>query len=218
MSSSRTGSIDNLRINRQSLSTKNLAASQTNLKSLTSLVKKSNDILARGSAPSIHTMTESTLLKRGSREYNVTGIMKYRFKKQLDSPLFCVKFSFEDDYFAAGTNNGSIEVYHILSGSLERSLSNDDIKVPCTSISFRPNDEIGQKSKNVLVAGYADGSLIQWHFTSGKVLYKSKPNPNNQINCISYCTDGKKFVTGGSDFVVRVYDDVTKKCIELRDG
>ena len=49
-----------------------------------------------------------------------------------------------------------------------------------------------------------------WHYHSGKLL-STIEEPGNDINFISYRKDGLKFVTCGSDKIVRVYDSLTLK-------
>jgi len=55
----------------------------------------------------------------------------------------------------------------------------------------------------------SNGALNHWHITSGKCL-GTIYDEMNQLYSVDYNNDGSKFVTAGSDTVVRVYDEATK--------
>lgn len=57
------------------------------------------------------------------------------------------------------------------------------------------------KTKAVLLAGNADGTITQWHATTGKLLSRIQ-EPDNQILAIDYTVSGQNFATAGQDFKV----------------
>ncbi|KAJ3059092.1 hypothetical protein HK102_010163, partial [Quaeritorhiza haematococci] len=89
----------------------------------------------------------------------------------------------------------------------------NEMNLPCTAIAFRPDNAALYKNKNVLTAGYANGKLVHWHYTSGQKLAEIDEGENEQINCVQYFRDGSRFATAGSDVWVRVYDAATQKVI-----
>ena len=72
-------------------------------------------------------------------------------------------------------------------------------------------------TKNVMIATNADGSLLHFHTTSGRQLHKIY-DPMNQLLTADYKQDGKKFLTGGEDGKIRVYDEQTRQCTETLEG
>ena len=61
-------------------------------------------------------------------------------------------------------------------------------------------------TKNVLIATNAEGSLLHFHTTSGKLLHRIY-DEFNQLLTADYKPDGTDFLTGGEDGKVRVYDE-----------
>ena len=135
------------------------------------------------------------------------------------SEVFSVRFSPDGKLLAAGCGDGAIRVYNALNGNLAYELkqpAGPNIGLPTTSIRFRPLG--ASKTKNVLIAANADGSLSHWHITSGKCLHQIR-NDDNQLYCLDYRSDGAIFATAGKDQTVRVYDEATKTQIsELKHG
>ena len=73
---------------------------------------------------------------------------------------------------------------------------------------WRPLEAPGV-TKNVLIATDADGSLMHFHTTSGKILNRIHSHKNPLLTC-DYKPDGLEFLTGGEDGKVRVYDERTR--------
>lgn len=66
------------------------------------------------------------------------------------------------------------------------------------------------KTKNVLVTTTADGGIIHWHATSGKILHTIRLESDNQVLAVDYEVEGKYFAVGCKDMYVRIYDESTK--------
>mmetsp|Transcript_8408 Transcript_8408/g.16741 ORF Transcript_8408/g.16741 Transcript_8408/m.16741 type:complete len:369 (+) Transcript_8408:457-1563(+) len=134
------------------------------------------------------------------------------------SEVFSTRFSPDGKLLAAGCGDGTVRVYNASTGRLAYELRNGKGReaMPVTGIRFRPLG--ASKTKNVLLAVNADGSVSHWHVTSGKCLHTIKQE-NNQLFCVDYRPDGAVFATAGKDFTVRVYDEATKTLMtEMRSG
>ena len=81
---------------------------------------------------------------------------------------------------------------------------------------WRPLDAPGV-TKNVLIATDADGSLMHFHTTSGKMLNKITSHKNPLLTC-DYKPDGLEFLTGGEDGKIRVYDERTRQLKVTLEG
>lgn len=135
------------------------------------------------------------------------------------SEVFTLRFSPDGKFLAAGCGDGAVRVYNSNSGRLAYELSNNSSSselLPTTAIRWRPPG--ASKTKNVLLAANADGSVSHWHITSGKCLHTVR-DPDNQIYCIDYSADGTQFATAGKDYVVRLYDEATRTVLhEMKGG
>jgi WD40 repeat protein len=128
------------------------------------------------------------------------------------SEVFCVKFSPDGKFLAAGCGDGAIRVFNAATGRLSYNLNSKLADgLPTTSLRFRPVSA-ASKTKNVLLAVSANGSIGHWHITSGKLLHQVTEE-DNQIYCVDYRSDGALFCTAGKDYTLRVYDEATKSMV-----
>ncbi len=91
------------------------------------------------------------------------------------------------------------------------------LTVPCTAIAFQPETN-ASATKNILIAGFPDGRLLQWHATTGQILHSFEED-ENQILALDYFKDATQWVSAGSDCKLRVYDQKTCALkVELESG
>ena len=135
-----------------------------------------------------------------------------------DVQTFWVRFDYFDKYIAAGHNDGTIRIYNLMIEK-EAFVINRDVEnpMPMTNIKWRP-PAAPSITKNVLISVNANGSLQHWHTTSGKLL-NTIYDEFNQLLGADYKPDGCIFASCGSDTIVRIYDEATRKLVsELTGG
>ena len=153
---------------------------------------------------------------------NFTSESSYKLVSRItisdnSSEVFCVRFSPDGKYLAAGCGDGAIRVFSAQHGKLSYNLEGgSNVALPTTALRFRPVTATS-RTKNVLVAANAAGSVQHWHMTSGKCLH-SMEDEGNQVYALDYSDSGEKFVTAGKDTVVRVYDEATKTVTSEMSG
>jgi COMPASS component SWD3 len=81
--------------------------------------------------------------------------------------------------------------------------------MPVTSIAFRPERK-EFKHGGVILASYADGMLVHWHFVTGQKLTAIQ-EPDVQINVVEYSPTGHIFAAAGSESQISIYDGHTQK-------
>ncbi len=136
----------------------------------------------------------------------------------LENQTFCVRFDPHDKYIAQGCNDGTIRIYNVFTGKQSYILNTEmEQPMPTTQLRWRPAQSMAV-TKNVIISVNANGSLQHWHTTSGKLLHTIY-DELNQLLTVDYNPDGTMFATGGSDTVVRVYDEQTRQLkIALEGG
>jgi COMPASS component SWD3 len=133
------------------------------------------------------------------------------------SEVFCIRFSPDGKFIAAGCGDGAIRVFNAQTGALSYNLQGgSSVALPTTAIRFRPVTPT-TRTKNVFIAANATGAVQHWHMTSGKCLHSSE-DEGNQVYALDYNLEGSKFVTAGKDTAVRVYDEATKTLIQTMKG
>lgn len=118
--------------------------------------------------------------------------------------LYCSHISADSQYFGVGLANGQFMLRSPQTGRLSYTLVHSEDGFPVTSLKFNPADP-----KFMLVVS-AEGLIREWSTKNSQSTWKHTEN-ENQLYCCQYTNDGTKFLTGGSDFKLRVYDNIEKK-------
>eukprot|EP01006_Ploeotia_vitrea_P045285 TRINITY_DN66927_c1_g1_i1.p1 TRINITY_DN66927_c1_g1~~TRINITY_DN66927_c1_g1_i1.p1 ORF type:complete len:346 (+),score=-6.74 TRINITY_DN66927_c1_g1_i1:144-1181(+) len=128
------------------------------------------------------------------------------------SEVFCVRFSPDGKFLAAGCGDGAIRVFNTQSGNLAYNLQGgSNASLPTTAIRFRPITA-ATRTKNVFLAANATGVIQHWHMTSGKCLHSAE-DQGNQVYALDYNDDGSRFATAGKDTFIRIYEEATKSLV-----
>mmetsp|Transcript_6903 Transcript_6903/g.8417 ORF Transcript_6903/g.8417 Transcript_6903/m.8417 type:complete len:389 (+) Transcript_6903:75-1241(+) len=136
---------------------------------------------------------------------------KERNNDMLEAEVFCVRFSPDSKYIAAGCGDGSVRIFNP-EGKLSYLLNAGSAdELPTTAIRFRPSSSTS-RTKNMLICGNANGTIETWHMTSRKRIFKIEEE-GNQVYALDYSSDGDKFASAGKDTVVRVYEEATKSLL-----
>ena len=130
-----------------------------------------------------------------------------------DAEVFYVRWAPEDNLLGCGCGDGVVRIYHSDDGRLAYNLEREGnaARLPTTCLRWRPATN-NAKTKNVLLAANADGTVCHWHVTSRKCLHTISEG-ENQVYALDYMADGSAFATAGKDYVVRVYDEATKSLV-----
>mmetsp|Transcript_66048 Transcript_66048/g.130971 ORF Transcript_66048/g.130971 Transcript_66048/m.130971 type:complete len:488 (-) Transcript_66048:197-1660(-) len=130
-----------------------------------------------------------------------------------DAEAFCVRWSPDDSLLACGCGDGIVRIYHGEDGRLAYNLEREGevMRMPITCLRWRPATD-GAKTKNVLLAANADGTVCHWHVTSRKCLHTISEE-KNQVYALDFRADGSFFASAGKDYSVRVYDEATKSVV-----
>lgn len=132
-------------------------------------------------------------------------------------PTYCVRFDYNDKYIAASKADGSIQIFNMFTQKQSYVLNEqNEQKMPTTVLRWRPLAAPGV-TKNVLIATSADGSLMHFHTTSGKMLNRIHDETNALLTC-DYKEDGLEFLTAGEDGKIRLYDERTRKLKSVLEG
>jgi len=136
----------------------------------------------------------------------------------LTSEVFCVRFSPDGKFLAAGCGDGAIRVFNVQNGNLAYNLQGgSNVALPTTALRFRPVTPT-TRTKNVFLAANAAGTVQHWHMTSGKCLH-SMEDTENQVYALDYNSEGTHFAATGKDTAVRIFDEATKSMTtEMRGG
>lgn len=159
-----------------------------------------------------------------SADYELENVRNANYKVSekailgsIDRQTFCVRFDYYDKYIAAGHNDGTIRISNLMTEK-EAFVINKDMEdpMPMTNVKWRP-PAAPSITKNVLISVNANGALQHWHTTSGKLLHTIY-DEFNQLLGADYKPDGCMFASCGSDTVVRVYDEATRKLVSELTG
>jgi len=141
---------------------------------------------------------------------------KLKIIKENKAPVFCVRYSPDNDSILIGCGDGHLRVFDTTGRHMYtwNTAGKRTIKLPVTAMRFRP---FKQNRKNIVLVAGSGGVVQHWHITSGRCLHTVQEK-ENQVYAVDYRNDGKIFATSGKDRCVRVYDEATKSLINKMSG
>ncbi|MFN4145425.1 MAG: WD40 repeat domain-containing protein [Runella sp.] len=71
--------------------------------------------------------------------------------------------------------------------------------------------ELSPDGRTAVSVSKFGGQLMAWRVADGALLYEVKQEA--EIECITFSPDGKRYVTGGEDYYVRIYETATGKVL-----
>jgi COMPASS component SWD3 len=125
----------------------------------------------------------------------------------------------DNSLLLAGCGDGYLRTFNITNNKMVYELNtagSEELKLPVTSLRFRPETD-PSKPKNIVLCAGSGGVIQHWHITSGKLL-NTIVEHENQVYALDYRNDSRIFATGGKDFKVRVYDEATRSLISTMGG
>jgi len=142
---------------------------------------------------------------------------KFQFRTEVEvkaatesgAEVFSVAYNDDTTLVAAGCGDGAVRVYNT-GGKLSATLTLPDSDLPTTAVRFRPSSVT--TTKNVLLAGNANGVVSQWHVMSKTNIF-SIVEEDNQVYAVEYQPGGAAFATAGRDCTIRLYDEATKTLV-----
>lgn len=163
---------------------------------------------------------------------NFISNLRFEAQYEIEDEALEIKISPDRSCFVVALSSGIIRIFFMEDKSNKASalrLKAPGEKMPCNALAFTSTHKASKSKYNQhLLAVYSSGYVRLWNCFAGagsKSLifewYESsipcefnnvsaeKPEPN-EILCISLATDDSRFVTGGTDTVIKVYDFLNK--------
>ncbi|KAH9480078.1 hypothetical protein JR316_0006675 [Psilocybe cubensis] len=113
--------------------------------------------------------------------------------------VISVAISADDTHIVAGLSDGSVRVWHGLTGEVEHLLEGHDDQVNSVSISG---------NGGLIASGSTDKSIRLWDTLTGEAKGLIKGH-NSIINAVALSKDGTQVVSGASDKLLRIWDTLT---------
>ncbi|KAF5397104.1 WD domain G-beta repeat protein [Paragonimus heterotremus] len=152
--------------------------------------------------------------------------------RSLEADAMVVRIFCDHTICVIGLSNGDIRLFRLSKGMLEETstrLKDSAECLPCTDVQYfhGPRPAVGDE-KQCILASYASGCVRMWSYTTASKrnsllnvwkerwfkandLEPKKNDSTNQILCISISFDNKRFITGGTDAYIRVYEIASHK-------
>eukprot|EP00931_Biecheleriopsis_adriatica_P059381 TRINITY_DN35528_c0_g1_i1.p1 TRINITY_DN35528_c0_g1~~TRINITY_DN35528_c0_g1_i1.p1 ORF type:complete len:604 (+),score=127.66 TRINITY_DN35528_c0_g1_i1:32-1813(+) len=160
-------------------------------------------------------------LLQGEDTHNVIGVTDWYTIREEGSRVFCVSFSPDDAYIAAGFENGEVGVYTTDLEGKEKMLlykpTGGEPELPITALRWRPQCLDTETVHHLLLAVGSDGRVRQWMAPVKKLLHE-KQHEAEELFCAAYRPDGAQFAVAGKRHVIYVYDEETKEELFRMDG
>lgn len=152
------------------------------------------------------------VLIQGEDVRNVTGVTEESLIPGIGHRVFCIRFSPDDSYIAAGFDNGDVKVYAVVDHREEYLLKAPTVgsNMPITSLRWRPTCWDTDIVHHVLVAVGSDGRIRHWNALTRNILHETRIE-DEELFCLDFRPDGAQYAVAGKNHVVYVYDEETMK-------
>ncbi|MDJ0599433.1 MAG: NB-ARC domain-containing protein [Crocosphaera sp.] len=142
-----------------------------------------------------------------------------------DYRVWSLTFDAQGDYFASGSEDGTIKLWRAESGDevkcfqinpensppqKDKTKKNNQKKVKVQSLAFNPNTKI-------LVSGSDDNTIRFWDVETGQCL-KTESEHKNRVWSVAFSSDGKILASGSDDRSVKIWDSDQMKCLYTWQG
>ena len=114
----------------------------------------------------------------------------------------CLRVDNDDEHVVSGCSKGMIRIFNLWSGKLINKIVGNKQQMPIQSLHFK------NKQKYHLLTASTDGTIQMNHILTNKNIYEIKEENENQVLTMDLYDDC--FVTGGSDQIIRIYDEETQ--------
>jgi len=150
------------------------------------------------------------VLIQGEDVRNVTGLTDDCLIPGIGHRVFCIRFSPDDNYIAAGFDNGDVKVYAVADHREEYLLKAPAAgsKLPITSLRWRPTCWDTDIVHHVLVVVGSDGRIRHWNALTRKVLHETHIE-EDELFCLDFKPDGAQYAVAGKNHIVYVYEEET---------
>ena len=141
--------------------------------------------------------------------------------------IMSLQFDYDTQFLAAGTRNGTINIYNLNfweldsqinpvdeTGTIKADVNQNDVKFPVTWLKWKPKSNYS-RAVSTLAACYGDGAVKFWDVTKKESKIKIEEKENNGIYSLDYNSTGSILATGGMDSSLRIYDEPTKKLVQI---
>jgi WD40 repeat protein len=125
-----------------------------------------------------------------------------------DAEVYAVRVSKDATIFASGNSNGSVNLSSMATGRVSYTIVHSSDGFPVSGIRFNP------ASPRSFLTVSTDGLIKEWGTASPETTWVHRED-GNELYALDFHSDGSKFATGGTDTHVRLYDEVTKKLVQL---
>ena len=129
-----------------------------------------------------------------------------------DATVMCCQYHRNGTILAIGLSDGLVKIYDPDTMTLLFTLSDPETQtkhLSATSLRFIPTSVETANTRNLLLVTYASGLVKIWHFSSQSSVFAV--SEERSTLCSAFNPEGNKFITGGADSLIEIYDLETRK-------
>lgn len=128
------------------------------------------------------------------------------FSLCLDNDIMSTRIHTRSNTVACGLLNGSVVLVELETGLVKKTMHTSLNRLSVTSMRWKPS-----KTKAVITATNAEGSISSFNPDTGTQLYRIKMAEGIQLLSLDYSIDGKLFATGDNQGNIYLYNDDYQK-------